>query len=54
MIYLQWCCFCVDLRVGTFIIGVSDFIMDLVFGILIALFGESGKQVILTVPYTIP
>ncbi|KAH8297331.1 hypothetical protein KR044_010413 [Drosophila immigrans] len=43
MIYLQWCCFCIDLRVGTFIIAISDILMDLIFGIFIFIFGESGK-----------
>ncbi|EDW60418.2 uncharacterized protein [Drosophila virilis] len=43
MIYLQYCCFCIDLRIGTFIIAISDIIMDLVFGFFIAIFGESGE-----------
>ncbi|XP_034102941.1 uncharacterized protein LOC132791130 [Drosophila nasuta] len=43
MIYLQWCCFCVDLRIGTFIVAISDVLMDLLFGIFIFIFGESGE-----------
>ncbi|KAH8418570.1 hypothetical protein KR222_002214 [Zaprionus bogoriensis] len=43
MIYLQWCCFCVDLRIGTFIIAVSDILMDLIFGVFILIFGEAGQ-----------
>ncbi|XP_030375366.1 uncharacterized protein LOC115624693 [Scaptodrosophila lebanonensis] len=42
MIYLQFCCFCVDLRIGSIIIGVLDFILDIIATIFIAIFGESG------------
>ncbi|KRG05450.1 uncharacterized protein LOC6581012 [Drosophila mojavensis] len=42
MIYLQYCCFFVDLRIGTFIIAASEILMDICFGILIAIYGESG------------
>ncbi|EDV98065.1 uncharacterized protein LOC6568901 [Drosophila grimshawi] len=42
MIYLQYCCFCIDLRLGTYIVAGSDILMDLLFGIFIAIFGESG------------
>ncbi|KAH8384723.1 hypothetical protein KR093_006182 [Drosophila rubida] len=43
MIYLQWCCFCVDLRIGAFIVAISDIVMDLFFGAFILIFGESGE-----------
>jgi len=43
MIYLQYFCFCIDLRIGSFIIALSEIIIDLVIGGFIAFFGESGK-----------
>lgn len=43
MIYLQWFCFCIDLRIGSFIIAISEIIIDLVIGGFIAFFGESGE-----------
>ncbi|XP_034477859.1 uncharacterized protein LOC117784272 [Drosophila innubila] len=42
MIYLQWFCFCVDLRLGTFIVAISEIIIDLIAGGFIAFFGEAG------------
>ncbi|XP_017066024.1 uncharacterized protein LOC108104470 [Drosophila eugracilis] len=42
MIYLQNCCCCVDLRIGTIIIGILHIIADIVAGTCVALFGESG------------
>ncbi|ALC42140.1 CG43183 [Drosophila busckii] len=42
MIYLQYCCFCVDLRIGTYIVCALDLLIDLIFGIIIAIFGENG------------
>ncbi|XP_037716772.1 uncharacterized protein LOC119551481 [Drosophila subpulchrella] len=42
MIYLQSCCCCVDLRIGTIVIGILHIIADILGGTFIALFGESG------------
>ncbi|XP_052839539.1 uncharacterized protein LOC128254454 [Drosophila gunungcola] len=42
MIYLQNCCCCVDLRIGTIIIGILHILADVLGGTFVALFGESG------------
>eukprot|EP00099_Drosophila_melanogaster_P005355 NP_001246203.1 uncharacterized protein Dmel_CG43183 [Drosophila melanogaster] len=42
MIYLQSCCCCVDLRIGTIAIGILHIIADILGGTFVALFGESG------------
>ncbi|XP_017049292.1 uncharacterized protein LOC108093644 [Drosophila ficusphila] len=43
MIYLQRCCCCVDLRIGTIIVGILHILADIIGGTFIALFGESGN-----------
>ncbi|KAH8389020.1 hypothetical protein KR200_005634 [Drosophila serrata] len=42
MIYLQRCCCCVDLRIGTIAVGIVHIVLDLFGGVFVALFGESG------------
>ncbi|KAH8321473.1 hypothetical protein KR074_005913 [Drosophila pseudoananassae] len=43
MIYLQRCLCCVDLRLGTIIVGILHIVLDLFVGIYVAIFGESGS-----------
>ncbi|KAH8285389.1 hypothetical protein KR054_008497 [Drosophila jambulina] len=42
MIYLQRCCCCVDLRIGTVVIGFVHILLDIIGGTVTALFGETG------------
>ncbi|KAH8259144.1 hypothetical protein KR038_006565 [Drosophila bunnanda] len=42
MIYLQRCCCCVDLRIGTIIVAIIHILLDILGGMIVAIFGESG------------
>ncbi|KAH8301391.1 hypothetical protein KR059_001991 [Drosophila kikkawai] len=43
MIYLQRCCCCVDLRMGTIVVGILHILFNILTGVIVTLFGEMGK-----------
>ncbi|XP_017033178.1 uncharacterized protein [Drosophila kikkawai] len=42
MIYLQRCCCCVDLRMGTIVVGILHILFNILTGVIVTLFGEMG------------